>query len=290
MKKNLKADREAPLSNSLYLYQCGEEQCVPGHNFGPAVRDHYLIHCILSGKGMFYKEGRTYGLSAGNGFLIVPNEKTTYTADWEEPWNYCWVGFHGKEAKHILEICGIGIGEPIFSFSDIFALHSCVQNLMQYSAVGGNVFRSMEMLYRFFALICQDGYQKRQTSWMNIAERAADYMEKNHSYGIEILDVARYVGLDRSQLFRCFKKEYRMSPQEYLIRCRITHAKQLLLQTDLSVSEVMYSSGFNDLPNFSRQFKKATGYSPAAYRKYKLVADQSSSNSSESFNSSIFRS
>ena len=268
--RNLEVSRDITLSNSLYLHQCGFEECVPSHNFGPAVRDHYLIHCVLSGKGRFYKPGQCYDLTAGQGFLIVPNEKTTYTADQEDPWHYCWVGFHGEEAGRILKICGIGQDDPVFSYSDIPKLQACVQNLMNFSSVGGNAFHSMEMLYRFFALICQEGYQKRQSALISTATAAADYMEKNHSYGIGILEVAQYVGLDRSQLFRCFKQEYQMSPQEYLIACRITHAKRLLVQTDLSVSEVMYSSGFNDLPNFSKQFKKATGLSPAAFRKKKL--------------------
>lgn len=269
--QNIEISRDTTLSNSLYLHQCGFEECEPSHNFGPAVRDHYLIHCILSGKGRFYKANQTYELAAGQGFLIVPNEKTTYTADWNDPWHYCWVGFHGEEAERILKVCGVGSENPVFSFPDISAVDSCVRNLMKHSAVGGNVFSSMELLYHFFALICQSGYQKRQSSMVSIAAAAADYMEKNHSYGIGIKEVAHYVGLDRSQLFRSFKREYQMAPQEYLIACRIAHAKRLLLQTDLSVSEVMSSSGFNDLPNFSKQFKKATGISPAAFRKNKRM-------------------
>ena len=35
------------------IYFCGHEHCQPGHSFGPTVRPHYLIHVVLSGKGIF---------------------------------------------------------------------------------------------------------------------------------------------------------------------------------------------------------------------------------------------
>ena len=77
----------------LGLYQFGREDCDPAHSFGPAIRNHYLFHYILSGKGTFIwqdRKGRdnTAVLRAGQGFLISPRQITTYIADERIPWDW----------------------------------------------------------------------------------------------------------------------------------------------------------------------------------------------------------
>lgn len=91
----------------LSLHQCGHEDCAKGHRFGPAVRDHYLLHCIFRGEGRFEAAGRSYSLRAGQGFLIVPGQVTVYAASETSPWLYHWVGFSGGEAPSVLAACGL---------------------------------------------------------------------------------------------------------------------------------------------------------------------------------------
>ena len=70
----------------LGLYQFGMEQCSPSHSYGPAARNHFLFHYIISGTGTLYADDstgttKTYHLKSGEGFLIFPNQITTYIAD-----------------------------------------------------------------------------------------------------------------------------------------------------------------------------------------------------------------
>ena len=84
-----------------------------------------------------------------------------------------------------------------------------------------------------------------------------EYALRNYSYGITVEELARHVGVDRSHLFRIFKKMLGISPQEYLLNLKLARARELMESTELSVTEIMYSCGFNDLSNFSKQFKKS---------------------------------
>ena len=69
----------------------------------PGIRDHYLIHYIIYGKG-YYKLGQqTYELNAGDTFLVYPNTEVTYYAAEEDSWEYAWVGFTGSDASMILK-------------------------------------------------------------------------------------------------------------------------------------------------------------------------------------------
>ena len=95
----------------------GKEDCDPAHSYGPAIRNHYLFHYILNGKGtLMWQDGKRHEnktvLRAGQGFLISPGQITTYIADDRIPWEYCWLEFDGLRAKEALEITGLSVNHP----------------------------------------------------------------------------------------------------------------------------------------------------------------------------------
>ena len=74
--------------------QFGHEHCRLKHSFGPAVRQYWLLHYVVSGSGKFVREGKEYELSAGDIFVIPPFVETYYEADEKNPWHYIWIGFN----------------------------------------------------------------------------------------------------------------------------------------------------------------------------------------------------
>ena len=63
----------------LSIFNCGLERCAPGQTWGPGIRDHYLIHLVVSGKGVFEVGGRTYEVVPGDLFFARPNQLIRYT-------------------------------------------------------------------------------------------------------------------------------------------------------------------------------------------------------------------
>ena len=90
MERAIARDYTVSSQIEIGLTSVGRSDTMPGHKYGPAVRPYYLIHYILSGSGIFKVDNVTYHLHAGQGFLIVPNCRTTYIADKETPWSYIW--------------------------------------------------------------------------------------------------------------------------------------------------------------------------------------------------------
>ena len=94
--------------------QFGYEDCKPSHFYGPAVREYWLLHYVVSGKGVFEREGILHEVRAGQIFVIPPYVETYYQADTKEPWSYVWVGFDSESLAsgifkdHVITVPGAG--------------------------------------------------------------------------------------------------------------------------------------------------------------------------------------
>ena len=97
----------------LNLYQYGWERTEPLHSYGPYRRNHYLFHYVISGKGVLYAEEHRYPVEAGQGFLILPGQTTTYCADEQDPWEYTWIEFDGLRVRESLTRAGLGAANPL---------------------------------------------------------------------------------------------------------------------------------------------------------------------------------
>lgn len=266
------------VSKALNIYHCGREQCAPLHSFGPAVRTHYLIHVVLDGKGQYYESGKVHSLKKGDVFLICPGTSTYYIADKEEPWEYAWVGFDGYECQDILESCGLLCEEPIFWGSNNEKNRNCPEHLSQniilleecFERNGHSTFELLGYLYLFFSVMCGQKQKNHLPSYENqYFQQACEYIKHNYSYDIKVKDIAKFVGIDRTYLYKIFKEKEKISPQQYLLKYRLNIATNMLVYTELNVTEVAYSNGFSDAPSFCKHFKKQTGITPLQYRKQK---------------------
>ena len=65
----------------LSIFNCGLERCAPGQTWGPGIRDHYLIHLVVSGKGTFEVGGKTFEVVPGDLFFARPSQLIRYSAD-----------------------------------------------------------------------------------------------------------------------------------------------------------------------------------------------------------------
>ena len=77
-KHSLKLERRTA---SLYVQSTGCQQCSPGYGWGPGIRDHFLLHHILSGRGTCIISNQKYALQAGDSFLVYPETTVHYYAD-----------------------------------------------------------------------------------------------------------------------------------------------------------------------------------------------------------------
>ncbi len=98
-------------------------------------------------------------------------------------------------------------------------------------------------------------------------QNQSDELRKATGNDISIQDIADELGISRYHLCRVFKESQGMTLLEYIAEIRMRHAKQLLEETDLSVSEVARQVGFNNVTYFHKRFKQSFGITPNQIRK-----------------------
>lgn len=94
-------------------------------------------------------------------------------------------------------------------------------------------------------------------------------LEEIHLHFLEPLrqtDVARQAGLSPAAFSRFFRRATGIRFVDYVVDLRVGHACQLLLETDLPVTNVGYKSGFANLSNFNRAFRQRRGMTPSEFR------------------------
>jgi transcriptional regulator GlxA family with amidase domain len=96
---------------------------------------------------------------------------------------------------------------------------------------------------------------------------AVELMEANIREPISQIELADYVDLSRRQLQRLFQKYLLCTPSRYYLQLRLQRARELLLQTDLSLMEIAAQTGFVSSSHFSKSYKELYGYSPSSERR-----------------------
>ena len=98
------------------------------------------------------------------------------------------------------------------------------------------------------------------------SQKIMAYIKRHLQEDLSNTTLADYMHMDVRNFIRYFKKITGSTPAKYITILRMTTAQSLLTETDMRISDIMYEVGINDLPLFSKMFKRVYSLSPKAYR------------------------
>ena len=245
----------------------GEQRCPAGHFWGAGVRPCFLVHYVVSGKGVFFAGTKRYQLKKGQMFFIFPDSIVKYVADNEDPWHYVWVSFTGKAALKFLSDAGIDMQHPVITPKRSDDILSVIRSMpRERSEKASHNLHFTSMLYEFMSLIVSegDGIESRENVYFSAAKR---YIKAHYMEDITVDGIAEHLGISRKYLFAIFKSASGKSVQNYIIDYRMKEACRLLHDPTLPIGNVAYSVGYKDQLTFSKTFRSKQGVSPTEYRK-----------------------
>lgn len=160
------------------------------------------------------------------------------------------------------------MGERVVKLPETAQLKSLMQSVINITSQGEDMDTQLVELKTneaLMAILKSDPRLAAIFREYSLAERAdlVKFMNHNYLYNISLQDLASHSGRSLSTFNREFKMVYNETPHRWIMRKRLNYAHNLLLQGNLSPSEVYIQTGFEDLAHFSRAFKKQFNIPPS---------------------------
>ncbi len=125
-----------------------------------------------------------------------------------------------------------------------------------------------------YHLLASKSYRPDRQNWTgNRMDRVMHLINSNYRQQVKVENIASEIGMNQSAFCRYFKEKTGKSFISFINEMRIGYACKLLQENNFTVSQIAFESGFNNLSNFNRYFKKTTNQTPIAYRNQFIKAN-----------------
>ena len=230
-------------------------------------KDAYLVFYTLGGAGIIEQEGQSVTLGQNQALLMDCRTPQRYVTDpVRHHWYHLWAHVNGAGADAISQAMGLPKLQPVsLPLADVKPIFETIFENMKKEGYIESLTTSLavDRLLTSIALAPDSRGSFVEFDAVSVARR---YMEEHYAEDLHVDDVAREAAISTSQLIRLFKRQLGTTPHSYLLRYRITQAKELLAETTIPVATIARQVGFASESNFSYRFGEMCGQSPSAYR------------------------
>jgi AraC-like DNA-binding protein len=284
MKPILKKSLEAP-DHSFVVRELRESHFDPNWHFHP----QYQIFLVLEGTGTRFIGDHIKQFSPGDLVFLGPNLPHLWRSDKQYFEMNMGLNTHGIVVYFTEECLGQGFFEKL-EMASIKQLFEKSKRGIELSAktrdaieiqmkeivhkTGFDLVLSLLSILNEIShshdllMLSSIGYTNNfKVSETSRMQKVHDFVMNNFQRNIELEEVARLANMSPSAFCRYFKARANKTFFDFISEIRIGHACKLLIDENLSVTQISYQSGFNTLSNFNRQFKAITGKSPVQYQK-----------------------
>lgn len=259
-------------SNLIHLQETGSLKAKKPHTSRRENLTSYLFFLVLSGSGTLEYEKRIIPLQSGDCvFLDCKKPYSHRTSD--DLWELAWVHFYGPNMGSIYEKYKERGGRTCFHPKKSENYRRLLQELYQIASTEDHVrdMKIFEKLTSLLTLLMEESWHP-ESSRNNAPKRQnlqhiKEYLDQHYTEKISLDELAERFFINKFYLTRIFKEQFGTSINNYLLKIRITHAKQLLRFTDQTIETISSECGIKDANYFSRMFKKIEGISPGEFRR-----------------------
>ena len=241
----------------------------------PHSHSYTELFYIIGGNGQFQINDQRFPVHAHQLVVVNPNIIHTEVSYEARPLEYIVLGIEGVE----LTIPGSEEARYcMYTFPEHNDVLSCMKKVLQEMQDCGPEYQTACLAYMDIILVqlmrnASVSVTQASTRFPANRQCAAvrQYIDRHYKENLTLDILAEKVSINKFYMAHAFKREYGVSPINYLISCRIREGKQLLAETDLSLSQIATVLGFSSSSYFSQSFRNAEGISPTEYRKTNRV-------------------
>lgn len=222
-------------------------------------RPWYGISFTINGKIIYHHNGRDYLSDSGHAILFPMH--ASYTLECVVPGRFTLINFLCTEDFQSEEFLSIPI-----SNNDYFLKNHVIMEKLD---IFNHPFHRPRLLSVFYDTIANLAESIQPEKRIPLLRPAIQYMTE-HLEDVTLCNTQIAGFLDISEVYfrKLFKEGYGVGPMQYLQQLRMTRAKDLLLSSASSISQIAETCGYSSIYHFCRIFKIKTGYTPTEYRNY----------------------
>lgn len=231
----------------------------------------YQLCFVFSGEGVVeFEPNRPIALSQGNLLLLAPGEWHRCRPDPETGWGTLWIGFGGKMARSIVRRVFHQDGSFVLPVAKANEFESSAMRLVNQMLKFGErrLLSSAGDLMSLLGRIAEEDFDSEAVVTTSAAIRQAQAaIVRRACETIDFAELAKSVGMTYDRFRHHFAGMTGFSPLQFQLAERMRVAKNLVSNTNLSISEIARRTGFSSAAYFARSFKAATKLSPIGYRR-----------------------
>lgn len=251
----------------IYLSQIGWQDDVTKGYTVQCFRDMHTIHYVKKGSTFLETANHTYEIKSGEAFYIPPCQLAQYGAISEEPCEYYYFAFAGSYADEVIRDTVFKNGNYVSEIKDAEKLVKIIEEASELIKVRPYPqYYGLEQLFKLLPFITQTSSTKFSKAKMKYFAICKEYIHAHYNENLKIEDIAKALNVSANYVFRIFKECSNMSPHDYLTSVRMQHAKQYLIDTDLSINEIAVMVGYVNYTTFYSMFNSKMYMSPHEYR------------------------
>ena len=233
--------------------------------------DEYQLLYITRGKGWFVSEHcNRSDIMEGTAFMLFPGEWHNYSCDEKSGWDEYCIGFRGVAIDSRMQKGFFSLEKPLFHVGineDIVNLYKKAISVARKQEPGYQQMLAGIVNYLLgFIYSAEVNMSSKESVHYNDINRAKIFMQENFQTNLSAKTVAKMLNMSYSKFRKIFKQFTGFAPNQYIMELKIKESKALLTQTQLSVKEIAYAVGFDNMDYFCNFFKTKTNYSPGEYR------------------------
>lgn len=231
-------------------------------------KNSFIVFYTLGGQGMIRQGGQEVMLTRGQALLMDCRSPQSYgTASGHGHWYHLWAHVDGGGVSLAAETLGLPRLKPVaVALSRIQPHFDVLFDLLEAETIE-NTERCGLAVHGLMCELIAAGQHEFAPSGEDPVALVCSHIAAHYAERLTLDELARVATVSPSHLIRLFKRQMGTTPHDYLLRYRISRAKELLAETTLTSAVIAERVGFNSESNFSYRFSQMVGQGPRAYRR-----------------------
>lgn len=259
--------REEGREYVLYLEMAGVSWCDGTYRIARTCSPVSVFEYVMEGRGTVTVDGRSFQAVKGDVYILHRGSNHCYFSDGADPWVKIWINIDGPLVDALVRAYGLQGVNHVRGLD----IRDLLEEICRLARAGhgspDDVFAQTALVFhrlvsRIHAFVHrEEGARSREAAAMKL------WLDRHVYERTSMAEIAAQVYKSPSQAIRIYRREYGVTPVDYLLGRRIETAKLLLCNTNLPVKEIAFRLHFADEHYFSNYFKKRTGVAPQYYRR-----------------------